>query len=262
MALSERDRMPASITVSSSPSNAAQAKIAGMKVDELLTRIDSVKVSDARVAVVLPDENMLMPILYSLPDSLEAVNLTMGYPLRHTPVASFMYHLKRLCHPGASQGRHSALYAGGSESVAGASAGPSCGRKHRCQRHQRLHGASSPLYDYIRRTGALFSGDGRHADSSPGDCPPETAIAYIDSVLLRMDEALAGSAAHTILKSKLERSHILVYRKALARVLAAVREYGVSMRMQSVFHLVDRLLAGEKRISRGTAPGTAGDGSA
>ena len=246
MALSERDRMPASITVSSSPSNAAQAKIAGMKVDELLTRIDSGKVSDARVAVVLPDENMLMPILYSLPDSLEAVNLTMGYPIRHTPVASFMYHLKRLViRARRKEGTLHYLQ----EDLRALLAHPLAHLVAGSAAVNDINGYMAHHHRFMITSAELARFSPVMADMltpPPGDCPPETAMAYIDSVLLRMDEALAGSAGHTILKSKLERSHILVYRKALARVLAAVREHGVSMRMQSVFHLVDRLLAGEK----------------
>ncbi|MBL4624343.1 MAG: PD-(D/E)XK nuclease family protein [Flavobacteriales bacterium] len=40
-------------------------------------------------AVVLADENLLMPMLESLPDEVEHVNITMGYPLKNTPLHSF-----------------------------------------------------------------------------------------------------------------------------------------------------------------------------
>ena len=48
-------------------------------------------------AVVLADENLLMPMLESLPDEVEHVNITMGYPLKNTPlhslwIACFMLH--------------------------------------------------------------------------------------------------------------------------------------------------------------------------
>jgi RecB family exonuclease len=39
-----------------------------------------------RTAVVLPDENLLMPVLYALPDSVEDINVTMGYPLGASPL--------------------------------------------------------------------------------------------------------------------------------------------------------------------------------
>ncbi len=40
-------------------------------------------------AVVLADENLLLPMLESLPDEVANVNITMGYPLKNTPLHSF-----------------------------------------------------------------------------------------------------------------------------------------------------------------------------
>jgi CRISPR/Cas system-associated exonuclease Cas4 (RecB family) len=45
--------------------------------------------NESRV-IVLPDESLLMPLLYSLPTSLDAINVTMGYPLQHTPYFSLL----------------------------------------------------------------------------------------------------------------------------------------------------------------------------
>lgn len=39
-------------------------------------------------AIVLPDEELLMPMLYSIPRPIENINITMGYSLRNTSVAS------------------------------------------------------------------------------------------------------------------------------------------------------------------------------
>nr|CRY95708.1 hypothetical protein [uncultured prokaryote] len=49
-------------------------------------------------AVVLTDENLLMPLLYALPEDLGAVNVTMGYPLRNTLAYSFLERLLELQH--------------------------------------------------------------------------------------------------------------------------------------------------------------------
>jgi hypothetical protein len=54
-------------------------------------------INESRV-IVLPDESLLMPLLYSLPTSLDAINVTMGYPLQHTPYFSlldFLFDLHR-----------------------------------------------------------------------------------------------------------------------------------------------------------------------
>ncbi len=49
-----------------------------------------------RTAVVLPDEKLLLPMLYAVPSSLDAFNVTMGYSLRSTPVAAFVTMLAAL----------------------------------------------------------------------------------------------------------------------------------------------------------------------
>lgn len=43
-----------------------------------------------KTAVVLPEENMLLPLLNSLPENLTPLNITMGYKLRNTAVAGLI----------------------------------------------------------------------------------------------------------------------------------------------------------------------------
>jgi hypothetical protein len=47
-------------------------------------------------AVILGDETLLEPVLSSLPENIPYVNITMGYPLAHTPVYSFTDQLLKL----------------------------------------------------------------------------------------------------------------------------------------------------------------------
>ncbi len=51
---------------------------------------------DKETAVVLTDENLLMPLLYAVPQSIGAVNVTMGYPLRNTLAYSLLERLLEL----------------------------------------------------------------------------------------------------------------------------------------------------------------------
>ncbi len=44
-------------------------------------------------AIVLPDEQLLMPTLYSIPEEISTINVTMGYPLSSSPIAGLMEHL-------------------------------------------------------------------------------------------------------------------------------------------------------------------------
>lgn len=48
---------------------------------------------DKRTAIVLTDENMLIPLLHALPERVKSVNVTMGYPLKTTLAYSLVEHL-------------------------------------------------------------------------------------------------------------------------------------------------------------------------
>ena len=52
--------------------------------------------SPNHVAVVLADESLLMPLMYSLPPEVKEINVTMGYPLKDSPVYPLLYSLFRL----------------------------------------------------------------------------------------------------------------------------------------------------------------------
>ena len=51
---------------------------------------ENVTEKEKETAVVLCDEQMLQPVLYSLPDNIQHVNVTMGFPLSQTPIYSFV----------------------------------------------------------------------------------------------------------------------------------------------------------------------------
>jgi CRISPR/Cas system-associated exonuclease Cas4 (RecB family) len=76
----------------------AQVKL----VSQLLEEIPDMNISDAHhTAVVLSDENLLMPVLTSLPENMGDINITMGHPLKQTLVYSLIRHLMDL-HTGAA----------------------------------------------------------------------------------------------------------------------------------------------------------------
>ncbi|MBY0434433.1 MAG: PD-(D/E)XK nuclease family protein, partial [Cyclobacteriaceae bacterium] len=64
------------------PQRIGQAKLLGEK----LRTIENWD----KTVIVLPDESMLLPVLNSLPPSQSPVNVTMGYPLRNTPLYTLL----------------------------------------------------------------------------------------------------------------------------------------------------------------------------
>lgn len=83
------------ITLLSVPSAIGQAKQIHHTLQELYP-INSDEKSFLKTAVVLPDENLLLPLLYSIPPNITKVNVTMGYPLNLTPVAGLIDHIFEL----------------------------------------------------------------------------------------------------------------------------------------------------------------------
>ncbi len=98
----------ASVNVLSTSSNVAQCQCVVDILEDIASKSDGTIGKDT--AVVLTDENLLMPLLYALPekfkversvkDGVEVVkpilNVTMGYPLRNTLAYSFVERLLEL----------------------------------------------------------------------------------------------------------------------------------------------------------------------
>jgi hypothetical protein len=71
------------IEVIGTPKTIGQAKIAGSIIEDLINKNPSASLD--KVAVVLGEENLLIPVLYSLPSSVGALNITMGYSGKNNP---------------------------------------------------------------------------------------------------------------------------------------------------------------------------------
>jgi hypothetical protein len=63
--------------------NVAQAKVTG----DIISNLKLAEEDLENTAIVLADESLLFPVLHSLPADIKTVNVTMGFPLRNTPVA-------------------------------------------------------------------------------------------------------------------------------------------------------------------------------
>jgi len=74
-------------------SDVAQVKL----VSHLLKELPDITIYNAHhTAVILSDENLLMPVLTSLPEKMGDINITMGYPLKQTLVYAFLKSLMDL----------------------------------------------------------------------------------------------------------------------------------------------------------------------
>ena len=74
------------ISIVSVPSTVGQAKV----LPEVLADIDD---ASHETAIILTDEQLLIPVLNSIPETAGEFNITMGYPVNETPVYSLVEHI-------------------------------------------------------------------------------------------------------------------------------------------------------------------------
>lgn len=73
-----------------SPLEVSQAKVLGNELAGL-NNINSIK-----TAIILPDDTLLIPVLHSIPDNIEKINITMGYAFKNSILFSLINSLKEL----------------------------------------------------------------------------------------------------------------------------------------------------------------------
>ena len=94
--LPAEEKVDTEIEVIGIPSGIGQAKQVYTLLNELCKE-DEMSPEDAlRTAIILPDEHLLIPVLNAIPEQIRRINVTMGYPLAGTPVASLMEYILAL----------------------------------------------------------------------------------------------------------------------------------------------------------------------
>ncbi len=238
--------VPPVIKVISSPSASMQARIAASIVADVAARTGAESVKAAKTAVVLPDEGLLFPILYSLPQDIGDVNLTMGYPLKLTSTISLIGILRRM------QGRKQRREGGWAyfhEDVKLLAAHPFM---------QLVAGSEA-----IRRLRAFMFSERRfvvaHSDlvrllpeAAPilyplVDEKGKEAIELLDDIVRVCADAVASmQEGSAMVKKRLDLAHLQAYRDALRRLADASLRHDVELSWRDVFQLADRLIAAER----------------
>ena len=80
------------ISIISAPSSVVQVK----HVSSIIQTWIENAIDLSSCAIILCDENLLLPMLYSLPTEVKAVNITMGFPIKVTPVYTTLQTLLKL----------------------------------------------------------------------------------------------------------------------------------------------------------------------
>ncbi|WP_462248536.1 PD-(D/E)XK nuclease family protein [Ekhidna sp.] len=80
--LPEKVKSPKEVDVTGVSLEVGQAKLIGEEVDRLLDN----GATKEEIVIVLPQDYMLFPILNAIPEKVDKLNVTMGYPLKDTPL--------------------------------------------------------------------------------------------------------------------------------------------------------------------------------
>lgn len=243
---SDTDSFPSKIEAFSCPSNSYQAK----KIGEILYTIceensDINKLTNT--AVILPDEELLLPLLHSFPEKMPTANLTMGYPIKLTATASFAALLRKAYDRASSKNAETFFYF---EDVKAILSHPYANvfldsksieniKKAIVQQHL-FNISTSQLEDFSdQKTSIIFS------NLSKNDSAQETII-FLDNIFSHLLSLIENESSKGIIRSKIEVDCIIAYREALARLSDSISTYDIKMTRNTLLILTDRLLSTEK----------------
>ncbi len=85
-------KSPGLVDLIAVPSQTGQVKITG----QLLDRIQITDNNYDNTAILLPDETLLMPMLHSIPEKITDVNITMGFPVKNSPIIELIVAISNL----------------------------------------------------------------------------------------------------------------------------------------------------------------------
>lgn len=84
---------PKSINVYAVPSRTAQVKLAAKILKEKIAPQDP---DFENTGLILPDESLLQPVLFSIPEEVKRLNVSMGFPISNAPQSSIIKNMAKL----------------------------------------------------------------------------------------------------------------------------------------------------------------------
>jgi hypothetical protein len=261
--------------VISSPSGVAQAKIIGELLKKIYAEIGAEGFNNQRVAVVLPDESLLMPLLYSLPEyftndrdhrrqlrdsatKAAAVNITMGYSLRNTTAAALVGLLRKLQTRKKLRNNRWEYMRDDVINIishpfirillTGAVVDELLKLLNRTKRividadaltmdHAMIPALDKSVGEIVRQSRVL--------EPLSVQTKGESVIQYVDHILNSVLKAVTAYYSAVTDYSGLEIANLKLYRRALHRLSDALEAYHIQVNLTTIFSLLDKLLGSE-----------------
>lgn len=243
---SDVDGMPEVMRAIAAPSNVGQVKIVAKLLKELKTKIAKNGDKETDIAVVLPDEELVIPMIYSLPEVFESVNLTMGYPLRTTMAATFIGLIRRLQMRKRTQNGIQKFF---HEDVKALLMHPYTANLIAANELNSIYDNISKLKKYMMSLDDMaITNDKllyifRYIDNDAG------VGAITDYLITNMNNAAEAisdmQVQNDLVHKALDIPHIKAYCNALQRLKTAAEKYEIKLSAADIFSLIDKLIGGE-----------------
>jgi len=214
------------------PSDTAQARLVSQLLDNNEITGDTDLTS---TAIILADEKLLMPVLTSLPQSVEDVNVTMGHPFRFTSLYSFLKQLMSLLR---SARENNGVVSYRSDEVIALL---------RHQYFRLIAGAEGEKVvtdivrgNMIRVNATMLTGrlQVKNLFTVPEEGPgiPE----YLAAVMEMLEEA-TFAAENEGLKLSIDREYLRMAMNSTVKLANLIREYNLNLKSDTCIRLLDRL---------------------
>lgn len=223
------------------PSNIGQAKYTKVLLDEL---IDSGEIGDTanatNTAIVLPEEFLLIPLLDSINERITSVNITMGYPLRYTSIASLVSNIARMHKNARKEGDEFCYF---HENIRELLAHPLM--------KMVAPEETSSLISYITQYNLFYVGQSvinQYAPSLDYIFDPVVKtndttelFKYINRIIYFAENVVIGNKM--VAEDSVEMGFISSYIDQLNTLASIVQKYNVPMNDNTFFYLVDRVVS-------------------
>lgn len=241
---------PEEIKIIASPSNTAQTHIVAEEIEMILREEGGENIDKARMAVILPDENLLFPLLYSIPTSVSEINLTMGYPLKLSSAISLLKLLRGMQLRKRRSGIDVLYF---HEDVKLLIAHPFVQAVADDEEKKAMRNwLASPTRFTVACSDAVRLMPSADIFFTPfSDTMPEKPIDVLKKIFLRSREAIGHTdvdpkSSSLMLKVNIDVDNIDAVCEALTRIDDAMAHYDVALGWKEVFVQADRLLNGER----------------
>ncbi|MDR0332119.1 MAG: PD-(D/E)XK nuclease family protein [Dysgonamonadaceae bacterium] len=228
------------------PSGVGQAKQVTNILSQLIASNKITNPNEAiNTAIVLPDKNLLLPLLYSIPQEIGKINVTMGYGLQNASGTSLIEHIAGLQQNIRKSGENTMFYYRFVLSILNHQLVALAARKNvemlktHILKNNRIVVSAQELQ--IHQLLKLIFKPITHWQDIPEYL--KSILSYLYNVLTGEKHAANDDDPHSARPIDLEREFIVQYYKAIVRLQDTLRDAG-EMSVETYFRLLKKVVQG------------------